>query len=568
MKQTLLALSGFFFIYLLAGECSAQDNRLWSTYYGSIGNDGGFTTTTDDSGNVYLAGITNSPYGMAWNGFQNTFGGGNVDAYLAKFNPAGILQWATYYGGGGNEMAFFGGKIGIAADHEGSIYLAGLTNSTTGIASNGFQDTISGTLNAYLVKFNAGGNREWATYYGGTFANGYAVAVDASNNVYLAGTTGSSTGVAFNGHQNTWAGSNDAFLVKFEPDGNRVWATYYGGTSMDEGYAVTTDASGNVFLAGHTVSTSGISFNGYQNTFGGGSNDAFLVKFDSAGTRLWATYFGDIGDELFMFSSDMGIATDAGGNIYMTGSTNSTTNIAFNGYQNIYGGGSQDAYLVKFSPNGTRIWATYYGDNDIDKAYNVDVDNAGNIFIAGRTSSAANIASAGFQNIFGGVQDAFLVKFNSEGIRLCATYYGEVGYDDCNSVAVDNSGNVYVAGGTENASGIAVGGHQTVFGGGTSDGMLIKFTTSCGTTNVAEALDEYSIEIYPNPASEVIEIKSAYHINALVEIFNAQGKAVYVGEMIGRSNRIELGDFSAGIYFARVIHTGSQTSFLKFSVIK
>jgi hypothetical protein len=567
MKQTLLTFFSFVLIYSFSGDCSAQDNRLWSTYYGSVGNDGGFTTTTDDSGNVYLAGITNSTYGMAWNGFQNTFGGGNVDAYLAKFNSAGVLQWATYYGGEGNEMAFFGGKIGVAADHEGNVYLAGLTNSTTGIGFNGFQNTISGTLNAYLVKFDAAGNRIWSTYYGGTFANGYAVAVDASNNVYLAGSTGSSTGVAFNGHQNTWAGSNDAFLVKFESDGNRAWATYYGGTSMDEGYAVTTDASNNVFLAGHTVSTSGISFNGYQNTFGGGSNDAFLVKFDSTGTRLWATYFGDTGDELFMFSSDMGLATDEGGNVYMTGATNSTANIAFNGYQNTYGGGSQDAYLVKFSPNGSRIWSTYYGGNDIDKAYDIDVNNGGNIFIAGRTSSAANISSAGFQNIYGGVQDAFLVKFNSEGMRLCATYYGEVGYDDCNSVTVDNSGNVYVAGGTENSSGIAVGGHQTFFGGGTSDAMLIKFTTTCNTTSVDAAALENAVSIFPNPASDVIEIKADLQNIFFVEILNVQGEVVFAGEMKA-NKRIDLTDHAGGIYFAKLTFSKNESSVLKFSLVK
>ena len=102
------------------------------------------------------------------------------------------------------------------------------------------------------------GYRDWATYYCDTHGYGYAVATDDSGNVYMAGTTGSSTGVAFNGFQNTWAGSNDAYLVKFDTYGNRKWATYYGGSSMDEGYAVATDKIGNVYLAGYTYTTTGM----------------------------------------------------------------------------------------------------------------------------------------------------------------------------------------------------------------------------------------------------------------------------------------------------------------------
>jgi hypothetical protein len=276
------------------------------------------------------------------------------------------------------------------------------------------------------------------------------------------------------------------------------------------------------------------------------------VKFDSAGARQWATYYGGTGDELFMFSSDMGLATDAGGNLYLTGATSSTTGIASGGFQNTYGGGSQDAFLVKFDAAGNRMWATYYGDADEDKAYSVALDDVGNIFMAGRTTSASNIAASGFQNTYGAGQDAFLVKFNREGERLCATYYGMSDWDDCNSVAVDGQGYVYVAGGSANASGIAVGGHQTFFGGGSSDAMLIKFTSICGTTEVEKVVEVYAVEMFPNPAAGYLIIKSAAIISQ-VDILNALGEVVC--SVSGKT--VDIHSLAAGLFYVRVaLQTG------------
>ena len=95
--------------------------------------------------------------------------------------------------------------------------------------------------------------RLWATYYGGTgWDNANSVACDASGNVYIAGTTNSSN-IASAGFQNVYGGgSYDAFLVKFDASGNRLWATYYGGTGADYGHSVACDALGNVYLAGYT----------------------------------------------------------------------------------------------------------------------------------------------------------------------------------------------------------------------------------------------------------------------------------------------------------------------------
>ena len=115
--------------------------------------------------------------------------------------------------------------------------------------------------------------------------------------MYLTGSTSSDSAIASGGCQNEYAGSSDAFLVKFDSNGVRLWATYFGGPQAEGAFSCAVEANWTVYLAGETSSASGIASSGYQNTYGGGGGDAFLVKFDSNGARLWATYYGGAGNE-------------------------------------------------------------------------------------------------------------------------------------------------------------------------------------------------------------------------------------------------------------------------------
>ena len=388
--------------------------------------------------------------------------------------------WATYYGGNGFE---YGNSCAI--DTFGNVYLAGNTSTSNNIASSGFQNTYGGARDLFLVKFNSSGVRQWATYYGDNgYEEGGSCTTDASGNVYLAGATKSASNIASGGFQNTYsAGVNsfaDAFLVKFNSAGVRQWATYYGDTGPETGYACATDLNGNVYLAGTTTSTTNIAFGGFQNTtLGPGYDDIFLVKFNSAGVRQWATYYG--GSE-----NDQGPSciVDANSNVYLSGTTNSQNNIASGGFQNTIGGPfTGDAFLVKFNSAGSRQWATYYGGSGFEYGNSCAIDAFGNVYLAGTTTSTTNITFGGFQNTFGGpvnTQDAFLVKFNSAGIRQWATYYGGTENDQGQSCVVDANSNVYLAGATQSTTNITFGGFQNTFGGGSSlgDAYLVKFNSA------------------------------------------------------------------------------------------
>ena len=412
---------------------------------------------------------------------------------VENYNPAQELiidpvtrLWGTYYGANGDE---FGNSC--ATDINGNVFMTGHSATLGGriIATTGsHQSTSGGNTDAYLVKFNSNGVRQWGTYYGGSgYDEGKSCAADATSNIYLVGTTQSSVGtvIATNQHQGIFGGgTNDAFLVKFNSSGVRQWGTYYGGSGNDLGLSCNVYSTSNVYIAGTTVSTGTAiaTIGSHQVANGGGTEDAFLAKFNSSGIRQWGTFYGGSG-------SDFGNSckSDNSGNIFLTGSTTSNTGtvIATAGAHQSVHGVAYDAFLVKFNSNGVRQWGTYCGSNFNELSNSCATDASGNVYIAGQTavSGGTIMATAGSHQFnFGGGIDAFLVKFNSSGVRQWGTYYGGGVFEYGNACATDASGNVYLAGVTQTISTgtfvATAGSYQSNSGSGTNDAFLVKFNSN------------------------------------------------------------------------------------------
>ncbi len=392
---------------------NSSGSRLWTIYYGKNYDNIGTGISLDSSGNIYITGWTGDSNGIATSGsYQTSYGGGGGDAFLAKFSNSGSLLWGTYYGGDGQDEG-----NGISIDGLGDIYITGFTNSASGIATSGaYQTSHSGATGlsneAFLAKFSSSGSLLWGTYYAGIESWGSSVAADAFGNVCITGWTNSDVDVASAGaYQTIYGGAyNDAFLARFNSSGNLLWSTYYGGGNSDGGWNVSIDNLGYIYMSGNTTSDSGIATNGSYQASMGGVEDAFLAKFSSSGNLIWATYFGGSGtDEAF------GLSIDPSGNVFISGFTSSTNNIATSDAYRTSNGGGDDAFLAKFNSYGNLTWATYYGGTGYDYAYGVSADVSGNIFIAGVTSSRNGIATPGaYQTSYGvGTDDAFLAKFNS-----------------------------------------------------------------------------------------------------------------------------------------------------------
>jgi gliding motility-associated-like protein len=371
------------------------------------------------------------------------------------------LYWATFYGGDDG----WEGPMSVDTDNSGNVFVTGYTQSTNFPVQNAgtfFQGTNAGDVNAFILKFDNAGNRIWATYYGGSgIDSGNSIATDNSGNVFLTGHTTSTDFPVQNAgtfFQGTFAGGGfllvggDAFILKFDNAGNLLWATYYGGNEDDSAYSIAIDNSGNVFVAGITLSTNFPIQNAgtfFQWTYGGGLYDAFILKFDNAGNLLWATYYGGSDDD-YGFS----IATDNSGNVFVTGNTSSPNFPVQNAgtfFQGTLGGGTFDVFILKFDNVGNLLWATYYGGSWDDYGYSIAIDNSGNVFVTGWTASTNfPLQNAGtfFQaSNGGGLYDAFILKFDNAGNRLWATYYGGSGDETFGSydiIAIDACGNVYL----------------------------------------------------------------------------------------------------------------------------
>lgn len=462
--------------------------RTWGTYYGGFGDDQLYNTTVDINNDVYASGFTSTTTGtvIATSGsYQNVMGFPGGDAYLVKFNSAGVRLWATYYGGLDNE---FGNSC--ITDGQANVYMTGNSTSFNAVSTVGCHQPNhagvigDGNTDAYIVKFNSAGVRQWATYYGGINDEvAYSCSIDSQNNVYMAGLCELSNGniIATPGsHQPTFVNGNDAFLVKFNSNGQRQWGTYYGDVAFDAAYSCATDKSDNIYICGVAASNPAstvIATPGSHQFSCNAAGDGFLAKFNSAGVRQWGTFYGGTGTDEVKYC-----AVDANRNIYITGETNSSVinDIATTGSHQQTFGGSKDAFLAKFDSAGVRQWATYYGGSGIDRAWSCTTDIVGNVLVAGNSDSNTMISTPGsHQSVLGGGEcDAFLVKFNLSGNRQWATYYGgSVQLDYGRTVSADNTGNIYLGGFTATSVGISIAtanGHQPSFGG-QDDGYLAQF---------------------------------------------------------------------------------------------
>jgi hypothetical protein len=306
--------------------------------------------------------------------------------------------------------------------------------------------------------------------YFGSNANetAYDIEEDASGNYYMTGYTESPTNIAVGGYQLLHGGLKDAYVVKFDKNDKRIWSTYFGGMNFDIGNRLSIDKQGNIILVGETSSMNNIATpNGHQLIYGGGTADGFVAKFLPNGQLFWATYYGgEIVDKI------NGVTTDNDGNIYVVGQTNSDDNIYFNGYQS-QRDGMYDAFLVKISPLGTIMWATYFGGGADDFGYGIALDNDRNIFIVGSTESDNNIALKANVPTRQGQNDAFVSSFDTDGFIRWGTYYGGSANDIATTITSDGY-YIYFGGKTQSYNGIYLSGAQNNLGGGW-DGFLVKY---------------------------------------------------------------------------------------------
>jgi len=442
-----------------------------------------------------------------------------------------------------------------------------------------------------------------------------AIAVDASGNSYLAGSTVSANFPTNpSAFQPTNGGNSDAVIAKLDPTGSTLlFATYLGGSGSESANSIALDSNGNVIVAGSTVSTNFPLNNAFQWTLLG-NEDAFLSKLNADGTQLlYSTYLGGS-------SSDwaLGVALDASGRAVVTGGTNSPNFPTTAGELQAVYGGNLDAFIAKLdttkSGAASLLFSTYLGGSNRDAAGAIAVDATGNVFVTGLTMSSnfptANPLQASCASCPSGsdtgliptaVADAFVTKLNAAGTALLySTFLGGNMGDAGNAIALDKAGNAYVAGTTFSWSNFptTVGAFQTSFqqqdtsnvfvtklnaagsafvystfiGGDYHDdatGIALDAAGNAYVTGGTSSLDFPTVNSLQGPGGGVCDfvLFPDSCSDAMVAKLNATGSAMIYSTYLGHANINESGtavavDSAGNAYVAGASNVSSGTDLL------
>ncbi len=518
----------------------------WNTFLGSYSSEYGRGIAVDDNGNVYIAGTGSS---TTWGSPVNEPEGW-IEAFAAKLNSSGVLQWNTFMGG--STYDDFG--TGIAVDGSGNVYVSGYSDATWGSPVNAH----AGSDDAFAVKLNSSGVLQWNTFMGSSSTDeGKSIAVDGSGNVYVAGDSRATWGTPVN----AYAGGNyDAFAVKLNSSGVRQWNTFMGSSGTDYGKGIAVDGGGNVYATGMARYTWGSPVNAHA----GMGGDAFVEKLNSNGVRQWNTFMGSsslISDEGY------GIAVDGSGNVYVSGTSYATWGLPVNTHT-----GSDDAFTAKLNSSGVKQWHTFMGSSESDGGYGIAVDGSGNVYVAG--DSKATWGSPGTAFTGDDYEDAFAAKLNSSGVRQWNTFMGGSNWDHANSIAVDGSGYVYITGTTYLYSwGSPVNTHA-----GNYDAFAVKFenTTAVKVETDLSLPTEFKLsQNYPNPFNALTLIKYALpHANHVtLKVYNILGEEIktLVNQFQTQGNydiAFDATQLTSGIYLYELNIGNSLVKIKKMTLIK
>jgi len=454
--------------------------------------DGNITATFSADGagfTTYEAVVTNDKYAPAGQykcliSVEDNENAGSPDwldltAYqIINLSVAKSHLWTRTWGGTASE-----GGNDVVTDSAGNCYVTGWYWGTVDFDPGaGIDEHISiGMSDAYLCKYDSDGNFLWAKTWGATQLDiGHAIAMDSLENIYVTGwfleTFDFDPGDGTDEH--TSNGAYDAFLSKFDSNGDFQWARTWGGTSGETGAGVATDESDNVFVIGRIMSDT--DFNpgpGSDDHSLIGESDAYLSKFDSAGNFLWAkTWGGTLSD-----GSD-GVTTDVSGDVSVIGYFEGTFDFDPGaGTDEHTSNGEFDTFLSTFDSDGAFQWTRTWGGMLTEAGFGLSADSSGNKYASGWYMDTVDF-DPGIdvdEHTSNGDKDIYLSSFDPDGNFLWARAWGGTMSDICNDVAVDEPGNLFITGSFQDIVDFDPGpGNDEHLSNGGDDGFIARFNTS------------------------------------------------------------------------------------------
>jgi hypothetical protein len=404
----------------------------WAQRAGRYAFDLGYGVGADNAGNVYIAGKyeQNAYFGGTYVGCA-----GNHDMYLAKYSPSGTFRWVRTAGGEWGDYAH-----AIAVDGAGNSYVTGEFEVTTyfgsiAVKSNGGNDV-------FVAKYDTNGNLLWVKKLGGGTKSdkGLGITVVGSS-VYV---TGKFEGQGnFAGTTLTSAGGRDIFIAKYTTSGVFQWAKRAGGSGDDEGFAISNDTGGNIYVTGYFSGTA--SFNGVPLTTKGGT-DIFIAKYNASGGLIWLKKAGGTSDDMAN-----AIKVDNSNRVFLTGSFRNTSTFGSLSLT-ANAGGHSDVFIARYDVSGNATWVKKGGGSDNDAGRAIAADAAGNTFITGNCGQTATFGSTTLHGA--DATELFFASYDVSGnFRWVLKAGGEADASDPDrfiemglSICTDPTGNVFASG--------------------------------------------------------------------------------------------------------------------------
>ncbi len=333
---------------------------VWNTFIGGTGWDHAEAIAVDGSGNIHLTGFAGDTWGRPVNSYVGGAYVGGGDAFVTKLNSDGAVLWNTFLGGGDNDIGY-----GIAVDGGGNTYITGMSVGSWGKPVDAF----AGVTDIFVAKLDSNGALVWHTFLGGDDGGddgdvGRGIAVDGDGNVYVTGESPFTWGTPVNSH----IGLRDIFVAKLDSNGDLMWNTFLGRSYGDFGQGIALDGSSNVYVVGWSPDGSP------------GISDVLVARLNSStGDTLWNTLLGGSGND-----SGYGIAADSSGYIYIAGSSESSWGDPLKPFA----GGYDDAFVAQLDSSGAVVWNTFLGGTGDDWSLGIAADGRGNLYTTGSSDSS------------------------------------------------------------------------------------------------------------------------------------------------------------------------------------
>ena len=430
------------------GDTGPALTHIWSKRFGSNGDDHVRGVGVDPSGNIT---ITGSFHGTVSLGGKPLVSWAKADIFVASFDAAGNHRWSQRYGGSEDDSG-----EGVAVDKSGNVYITGWSGSSQTDFGGGALGHAGGG-DIVVASFDKTGAHRWSKRFGGAnWQYGNELAVDASGNVTVVGSTENS--LDFGGGTLSSHGYQDVFVASFDSGGAYRWANLFGSNSNDGGSDVAVDASGNVYLTGYYGKS--MDLGGTSHSCAGGT-DIFVASFSSMGLYRWSKGLGFPSDD-----AGRAVALDSAGNVTVAG--------VFQGTVNFGGGlvtstGARDIFLASYDTSGKFRWAKAYGGTDDEYPNALLIDKAGNHYLLGDFATTTNLGGGALTSAGG--KDIILASFDKTGGHRYSRAFGYPSDDYGASLVFDSTGNLVLGG--DFTVGLDLGG-DVLIGQGGSDAFLGK----------------------------------------------------------------------------------------------